>query len=133
MSISLLCTFVQEKELQQTLDIIQDRYQLVYNYIYVLNNADTISELYVTYNIDTSYGNHLSVDDTILIHRKKESNTLYTINALNMLISESNNGRLDKSFIIDWSKYTNSMVLTKMDSTRIIKTEIFKVIKLSSN
>jgi hypothetical protein len=54
MSISLLCTFVQEKELQQTLDIIQDRYQLVYNYIYVLNNADTISELYVTYNIDTS-------------------------------------------------------------------------------
>jgi hypothetical protein len=50
-----------------------------------------------------------------------------------MLIRESNNGRLDKSFIIDWSKYTNSMVLTKMDSTRIIKTEIFKVIKLSSN
>jgi hypothetical protein len=34
---------------------------------------------------------------TILLHRKKESNTLYTINALNDLIKELNEGKADTS------------------------------------
>jgi len=51
--------------------------------------------------------------DTISINRKKESNTLYSINALNALISHLNNGVLDKSFIIDWSNYKNTLLLSQ--------------------
>jgi hypothetical protein len=51
--------------------------------------------------------------DTISINRKKESNTLYSINALNALISHLNNGVLDKSFIIDWPNYKNTLLLSQ--------------------
>jgi len=133
MSINLLCTFAQTDRLQDTLDKIQTRYELVYNYMYVLYNEETSTELFITYNTNSSYGNCTPVEDTILIHRKKESNTLYTINALNTLIQSLNNGRLDSTFIVNWSDYRNSIVLTDMNKPRIIKTKIFKIIDISSN
>lgn len=133
MSINLLCTFTQQDKLQDTLDKIKTRYELVYNYMYILSNEETSTELFITYNTNSAYGNCTPVEDTILIHRKKESNTLYTINALNMLIQSLNNGRLDKTFVINWSKYNNSILLTNLDSPRIIKTKIFKIIDISSN
>jgi hypothetical protein len=34
------------------------------------------------------------LENTILLHRKKESNTLYTINALNDLICSLNEGQI---------------------------------------
>ena len=73
-----------------------------YNYIYVLQNKSDLDELFVTYNIDTAFKPDKPLGDTILVHRKKQSNTLYTINALNELVKEENNGVLDKSFAIDW-------------------------------
>jgi len=133
MSISLLCTFVQKEELQDTIDKIQSWYNLVYNYMYVLENAEVEHDLFVTYNVETTRGNQTSLDDTILIHRKKETNTLYTINALNMLVKEENNGRLDRTFIIDWSKFKNSIILTNSFQTRRVRTNIFKIIKVFPN
>lgn len=131
MLIQLLCTFTQENELQDTLNNIHERYQLVYNYIYVLQNADILDDLYVTYNIINEFDNHLPLKNTILVHRKKESNTLYTINALNMLVKEENNGKLDKRFGIEWNKFKNMIILTNLNQTRKIKTKIFKIIDIS--
>lgn len=52
------------------------------------------------------------MNDTITINRKKESETLYSINALNTLIRELNNGVLDKSFRVDWTQYQNKLMLS---------------------
>ena len=83
MQTQLLCTFTTKEKLQNTLQLIRETYHIVYNYIYVLQNKGNLVELFITYNIDTSHKPDKSLDDTILLHRKKQSNTLYSINALN--------------------------------------------------
>ena len=131
MQTQLLCTFTTKEELQNTLQLIRDTYHIVYNYIYVLQNKGNLDELFVTYNIDTQYKPDRPLEDTILVHRKKQSNTLYTINALNELVKEENNGVLDKSFSIDWDKFKNSIIVTNVEGTKKISTRIFEVIEFN--
>ena len=45
----------------------------------LLQNKGNLDELFVTYNIDTQYKPEKPLENTILVHRKKQSNTLYTI------------------------------------------------------
>ncbi len=66
--------------------------------------------------------------NTILLHRKKESNTLYTINALNTLIKQLNGGVLDTSFPINWQDYKNSVLLTQGDDLKKMNTTIHKIV-----
>jgi hypothetical protein len=82
----------------------------------------------VTYNIDTQFQPETPLENTILIHRKKESNSLYTINALNELVKEENGGVLDTSFVINWQKFKNSIILTNAEGTKKIQTRVFEVI-----
>jgi len=96
MQTQLLCTFTNRDELQETLQKIRETYTIVYNFIYVLQNKSNLDELYITFNIDTTKRPEKSLPNTILVHRKKQSNTLYTINALNELIKEENNGILEE-------------------------------------
>jgi hypothetical protein len=133
MKTQLLCTFTTKAELQNTLQEIRETYVIVYNYIYILQNKANLDELYITYNINTEYRPNVPMSDTILIHRKKESNSLYTINALNQLVKEENGGVLDKSFIIDWQKFRNSIILTNTEGTKKIQTRIFEVIEFNQN
>jgi hypothetical protein len=131
MQTQLLCTFTTKEELQKTLQLIRETYHIVYNYIYVLQNKGNLDELFVTYNIDTSVKPEKPLEDTILVHRKKQSNTLYTINALNELVKEENNGVLDKSFSIDWDKFKNSIIVTNVEGTKKISTRIYEVIEFN--
>lgn len=131
MNSQLLCTFTDRDNVQQTLQDIREVYVIVYNYIFILQNKIDLDELFVTYNVNTEYTPRETLQDTILIHRKKESNTLYTINALNELIKEENNGVLDKTFIVDWKKFQNSIILTNPDGTKKIPTRIFDVIEFN--
>ena len=133
MKTQLLCTFTTKEELQNTLKSIQETYHIVYNYIYILQNKGNLDELFITYNIDTQYKPAYPLRDTILVHRKKQSNTLYTINALNELVKEENGGVLDKSFQIDWEKFRNSIIVTNTEGTKKISTRIFEVIKLTED
>lgn len=66
-----------------------------------------------------------------MVHRKKETNTMYTINALNRLIKKLNNGVVDKSYSVDWEKHRNSIILTDGDSYKILKTTLFRIIDLN--
>jgi hypothetical protein len=90
-----------------------------------------LDELFITYNIDTQFKPVTPLENTILIHRKKESNTLYTINALNELIKEENSGTLDIKFVLDWTKFKNSIILTNTEGTKRVQTRIFEVISFS--
>ena len=131
MKTQLLCTFTTKEKLQDQLQQIRETYHIVYNYIYVLQNKSDLDELFVTYNIDTAYKPEKPLTDTILVHRKKQSNTFYTINALNELIKEENGGTLDKSFTVDWDKFKNSIIVTNVDGTKKINTRVFDIIKFS--
>jgi hypothetical protein len=131
MQTQLLCTCANKEELKNTLQEIRERYHIVYNYIYVLQNKANLEELFITYNIDTHYTPSSPLPNTILVHRKKQSNTLYTINALNELVKEENNGVLDKKFSIDWDKFKNSIIVTNVEGTKKISTRIFEVIEFN--
>lgn len=131
MQTQLLCTFTTKDQLQDTLQQIRETYHIVYNYIYVLQNKSNLSELFVTYNIDTSFKPDKPLSDTILVHRKKQSNTLYTINALNELVKEENGGVLDKNYSIDWDKFKNTIIVTNVEGTKRISTRIFEVIEFN--
>ena len=131
MQTQLLCTFTTKGELQNILQQIRETYHLVYNYIYVLQNKANLEELFVTYNIDTQYKPTYPLRDTILVHRKKQSNTLYTINALNELVKELNGGVVDKNFTVDWDMFKNCIIVTNTEGTKKISTRVFEVIEFN--
>jgi hypothetical protein len=86
-------------------------------------------EYICTYNVD--FGNISNfIDNTILVHRKKESNTLYTINSLNRLIESLNGGVLDISFKVNWNDYQNCILLTKGAELKRVNTKLHRIIEL---
>ena len=131
MKTQLLCTFTDKEVLQDILQQIRENYKIVYNYIYILQNKTSLDELYITYNIDVEFRPNKQLPNTILVHRKKQSNTLYTINALNQLIKEENGGVLDTSFSLDWDKFRNCIILTGLQGIRKIPTRIFEKIEFN--
>ena len=125
----LFCTFSSKNELEVTLETIQNQYKILFNKIFVLYIEST-DEYVCTYNVDSVNMSNSLLENTILLHRKKESNTLYTINALNDLIKSLNGGTLDTSYIIDWNEYKNCILLTHSGDLRKLDTKIFKIISL---
>ena len=125
----LLCSFTAQNRLLDTIASITSRYAILYNKMFVLESPQT-TEYIITYNIDTENSISEIPENTILLHRKKESNTLYTINALNTLIKELNNGMLDNQFKVNWNDYQNSILLTQGPDLRILNTKIYKIINI---
>lgn len=126
----LFCTFTPKDELELVLSTINRRYSILYNKIFILESPQS-EELMCTYNIDMGNMSNAPLPNTILLHRKKESNTLYTINALNTLIKTLNEGVLDTKFIINWHDYRNSILLTNGPELRKLDTAIHKIIDLN--
>ena len=101
----------------------------MYGKIFVLVSPES-EEYMCTYNIELDGSPTRILNNTILLHRKKESNTLYTINAINHLIKRLNNGVLDSKFPINWSEYKNSILLTQGEEFKKYNTSIHKIINL---
>lgn len=123
----LFCTFTSPADLDETVSTINRRHAVLFNKIFILESPQS-DELMCTYNIDTINTVNSPMANTILLHRKKESNTLYTINALNTLIMSLNEGVLDKRFIINWADYKNCILLTNGPGLRRLDTSIHKII-----
>ena len=127
----LYCTFVPEENIESTVDKIKSSYSILFNKIFVLESLDG-EKVMLTYNVDM--GNSSSeflVSNTILVHRKKQTNTLYTINALNELIKSLNNGYLDKSYAVNWNDYRNCILLIQTDGYKRIDTKVREIINIS--
>ena len=129
MKTQLLCTFAHRKDLDLISDYITKSYTVAERRIFVFSDTDNKSDLYLTYNIER--GAFTKTPNTISIHRKKETNTLYTVNALNVIIRKANNGVLDKTFIINWPVYENTLLLTSDDDLRPISLELMRRIDLN--
>ena len=132
MKTQLLCTFSTKSELDNTVQKIKDAYNIAFKKIYVFQNEDNVKELICTYNVDLDQGgvDYNAVENTISLHRKKHSNTLYTINALNECIKNLNNGVLDPKFMIPWENFKNTLLVTNAEGLNRIPTRIDKIIKI---
>jgi len=133
MKTQLLCTFTRQNNLQDVINIIIECNDILYDKIYIFSNQNDTSQLICTYNVEYDDGFQEGIIDTISLHRKKQTNTLYTINALNEVIRSKNNGVLDKKFVVDWRDFQNSLILTNETGLNIIPTKIFQIINVKEH
>ena len=127
----LYCTFATLDDFEEVINHIKLSYVILFNKIFVLESLDG-ETIMLTYNVDMNNSSSESmVDNTILVHRKKQTNTLYTINALNELIKSLNNGVIDKSFVVNWNDYKNCILLIQTEGFNRIDTKIKEIINLS--
>lgn len=126
MRTQLVCTFIKKHEIEDTLDIISKSFSVLNNKVFLLRSTNIQNELMLSYNVllDTRKD---FLPGSIMVHRKKETNTIYTINALNELIMNLNNGVLDKHYPIEWENYTNTMLLKKPDGLKLLTIEMVRV------
>ena len=124
----LFCTFTSGEELDGLVSELSTVYTIMYNKIFVLFVKST-NEYVVTYNVDQNNVSEIP-ENTILVHRKKETNTLYTINALNELIKKLNGGVVDMSYRINWPHYRNSILLTQHNELKQLNTKVLKIVEL---
>lgn len=131
MTTQLLCTFTKPNKLDQTVQQISACYTLAFGKIYVLESVANSRELVCSYNIDaTSEIAGEIPSNTISVHRKKEVNCIYTINALNYVIALLNDGKSDPNFPMPWENYKNCILVTNTEGLKKIDTKIHSVIKL---
>jgi len=124
----LFCTFTNLEELDYLISQLTKSYSVMYNKMFVLYVKST-DEYVVTYNVEQ--GNVDSIPlNTILVHRKKETNTLYTINALNDLIKKLNGGVVDPSYRVNWQHYKNCILLTNHNELKQLNTKVYKIVEL---
>jgi hypothetical protein len=124
----LFCTFTDLEGLDTLIENITLKYDIIYNKLFVLEIVGK-DEYVVTYNVDQTNLNSIP-ENTILVHRKKESNTLYTINALNELIKKLNGGVVDTRYRVDWQHYRNCVLLTQHNELNQLNTKIYKIIEV---
>ena len=125
----LFCTFTARESVEDTIVAITSHYSVLYKKIFILETSEN-SEVLLTYNIDPHNSSSYILPNTILLHRKKETNTLYTINGLNALIKEINNGVLDLGYRVNWEDFKNTVLLTQGLNLRKLETKINRIVAL---
>jgi len=125
----LLCTFSNSLQYTEVIKEIPRQYTLIDNKIFIFANENNLRELYLTFNVQKTDQNN-RYKGTISIHRKKQTNTLYTLNAMNRLIEDENNGVYDKNFQLSWELYKNSIILTNDVGVKIVPLKLFSIHKI---
>ena len=128
MNNKLFCTFTSLENLEETTKEVKSSYDILYKKIFVLYIKSN-DEYVCTYNVDPASVESI-LPDTILVHRKKESNTLYTINALNELIKLLNGGVVDVKYKVNWQHYRNTILLTQHSDVEQLQTRIHTILDL---
>lgn len=124
----LFATFTKQNSIEELISELSSTYNIMYKKIFVLFIKST-NEYVITYNVEQGNVNTIP-ENTILVHRKKDSNTLYTINALNDLIKKLNNGEIDPTYKIEWQNYKNCVLLTQQGEVKQLNTKIYKIVEL---
>jgi hypothetical protein len=122
----LLCTFSTPADYKKTIQEILKFYEVYSHRIFAFSNTKNPAEVFLTYNVLNMRRDAPKFPNTILIHRKKQTNTLYTLNAMNRLI-EDENGTFDKTYQVNWSLYENSLIITGDVSIRVIPVSVILI------
>jgi hypothetical protein len=132
MNTQLLCLFTLKNELDISIDFVLKNYTLTNPNVFVLENKSKSDELFITFNVEKGSSAIPSDWKTILVHRKKQSNTIYTINALNEVVKSKTGGILDNSYMIDWDEFKNCIITTSSIGYKKIPTKVFKAINIDN-
>ena len=126
MNTQLLCLFTTMGELDNSINFILKNYTLTNPNVFVLESKINSQEMFITFNVEKGSAAISSKWKTILVHRKKQSNSIYTINALNEVVKSKTGGMLDNSYMIDWEEFRNCILTTSNTGYKMIPTKVFK-------
>ena len=125
----LLCTFTKKDMYQEEIESISAYYQIVDGKVYVLESKSNSNDIFLTYNVVKSGGQFYP--NTIVVHRKKEYNIIYSINALNGLILHENNGIPSSTHKIAWENYSNCFISARDGKVKITPTKLLKIYRIN--
>ena len=126
MKTQLVCTFSRNYETDTVIEEIKSNFSILNNKIFIFKSFEIKNVSILSYNIVMdSYKKFLL--NSIMVHQKRETNTMYTINALNELIMNLNNGVLDKTYPIEWERYRNCALLKNKEGFRVVKIFLVKI------
>ncbi len=122
----LLASFIKRERLDESLDILKKTNRVLNNKVFILRDSANKNKLILTYNMLIE-GEKIDFDElikgTISLHRKKETNTLYSLNGLNIIVEqETGQKQINENYVIDWEKYPNCILLAKDNNLIRIKT-----------
>ena len=126
MNTQLLCLFTTKEELEKATNFVLTNYTLTNPNVFILENKLKEEEVFITFNVEKGSAPIASEWKTILVHRKKQSNSIYTINALNEVVKSKTGGMLDNSYMIDWEEFRNCILTTSNTGYKKIPTKVFK-------
>lgn len=124
----LLCTFSSVKTYKSTIEEIRKFYNIYNNRFFVFSSVNNSNDVFITYNVLSQDHEFPKFQNTISIHRKKQTNTLYTLNAMNQIIKDENNGIFDKSYSVKWELYQNCIIITGDPSIRVLNIKMLEII-----
>ena len=126
MNTQLLCLFTTKDELEKSTNFVLTNYTLTNPNVFVLESKLKPEEVFITFNVEKGSAAISSEWKTILVQRKKQSNTIYTINALNEVVKSKTGGMLDNSYMIDWEEFRNCILTTSNTGYKKIPTKVLK-------
>ena len=133
----LLATFCKSRDVKDIINLISDSFEIVGGKIFELQDESDRHKKILTYNIvkeEIVFSD--VIKNTISLHRKKETNTLYTLNALNEVVMDQNDGQLDPQISVDWEPHRNTLLVTYKDdesgdqNLRRIETRLINIVNL---
>jgi len=131
----LLASFIttdDEEAIMAEVQFIADNLDLSNHFIFLFENGETPSQKILTYNLNTSsrQGAYNPRLFTMRIHRKKHTNTLYTINGLNLAVAAQNDGKTGRHLKIDWETYRESLLLSVEGKLKVLPVRVKKIFKI---
>jgi|TARA_R110002020_G_scaffold159672_10_gene343704 hypothetical protein len=127
---SFLTTGSEDKVLEEV-QFIADNLDLSNNFIFLLRNTEDFDKKILTYNAHVEKGKSFNPNlYTTRVHRKKQTNTLYTINALNLAIAKQHDGKTGRDLKLDWEEYRNCLLLSQGKKLNVHTVEVVKIFKL---
>jgi hypothetical protein len=130
----LLASFLSTDDsdvISQEVQEIVNNLELTNDYIFLLKNVNDPSKKILTYNAIPQQGSSFNPRlYTMRVHRKKQTNTLYTINALNAAVAAQHDGKTGKDLKLDWTQYENCLLLTAGKELKIHAIEVVKIFKI---
>jgi len=130
----LLASFLKslsEEEIFKEVEFIVNHLQLTNKFIFLLEDKEDPNNKFLTYNAVISKNKTFNPRlYTIRVHRKKQTNTLYTINALNKAVALEHDGKTGRDLKLSWENYRDSILLTSGKDLKIHSISVSKIFKI---
>jgi hypothetical protein len=130
----LLASFLTTEDddlIMEEVDFVVNNLNLTNKHIFLFRLIEEPTKKVLTYNAIPAPGKHYNPRlFTMRVHRKKQTNTLYTINALNAAVASQHDGATGKNLRLDWEEYNNCLLLTEGKKLQVHPVEVVKIFKI---